>query len=192
MPSALAAALSMCGASTRWPSSGCRRHRPGPRVRPAGRKDPGIRFRLRPRDPRRVRRLRVRRRDLPDPLHRGRESRAQAAASLPGPGGPLGLPYGHQQRRDPGQRPHHHQPGSRLVLRIGTATSKGTKIFSLVGKINNTGLIEVPMGITLREIVYDIGGGIPGNKQFKAVQTGGPSGGCIPRASSTSPSITRA
>ncbi len=63
---------------------------------------------------------------------------------------------------------------------IGTESSKGTKIFSLVGKINNTGLIEVPMGITLREIIYDIGGGIPGGKQFKAVQTGGPSGGCIP------------
>ena len=63
---------------------------------------------------------------------------------------------------------------------IGTETSKGTKIFSLVGKINNTGLIEVPMGITLREIIHGIGGGIPGGKQFKAVQTGGPSGGCIP------------
>jgi NADH:ubiquinone oxidoreductase subunit F (NADH-binding)/(2Fe-2S) ferredoxin/Pyruvate/2-oxoacid:ferredoxin oxidoreductase delta subunit len=63
---------------------------------------------------------------------------------------------------------------------IGTKTSKGTKIFSLVGKINNTGLIEVPMGITLREVVYDIGGGIPGKRKFKAVQTGGPSGGCIP------------
>jgi NADP-reducing hydrogenase subunit HndC len=63
---------------------------------------------------------------------------------------------------------------------IGTATSKGTKIFSLVGKINNTGLIEVPMGITLREIVNEIGGGIPDHKKFKAVQTGGPSGGCIP------------
>jgi NADH-quinone oxidoreductase subunit F len=58
--------------------------------------------------------------------------------------------------------------------------SKGTKIFSLVGKVNNTGLIEVPMGITLREIVYDIGGGIRGGGKFKAVQTGGPSGGCIP------------
>lgn len=64
--------------------------------------------------------------------------------------------------------------------KIGTPTSKGTKIFSLVGKINNSGLIEVPMGITLREIIYDIGGGIPGKKNFKAVQTGGPSGGCIP------------
>ncbi len=63
---------------------------------------------------------------------------------------------------------------------IGTAGSKGTKIFSLVGKINNTGLVEVPMGITLRQIVYDIGGGIPGDKRFKAIQTGGPSGGCIP------------
>jgi NADH:ubiquinone oxidoreductase subunit F (NADH-binding) len=63
---------------------------------------------------------------------------------------------------------------------IGTPGSKGTKIFSLVGKINNTGLVEVPMGVTLHQIVYDIGGGIPGNKRFKAVQTGGPSGGCIP------------
>jgi NADH-quinone oxidoreductase subunit F len=63
---------------------------------------------------------------------------------------------------------------------IGTEGSKGTKIFSLVGKINNTGLVEVPMGVTLREIIFDIGGGIPDNKAFKAVQTGGPSGGCIP------------
>jgi NADH-quinone oxidoreductase subunit F len=63
---------------------------------------------------------------------------------------------------------------------IGTEGSKGTKIFSLVGKINNTGLVEVPMGVTLREIIFDIGGGIPGGKKFKAVQTGGPSGGCIP------------
>ncbi len=70
--------------------------------------------------------------------------------------------------------------GADWFSNIGTKTSKGTKIFSLVGKINNTGLIEVPMGITLREIIYDIGQGIPGNKKFKAVQTGGPSGGCIP------------
>lgn len=65
---------------------------------------------------------------------------------------------------------------------IGTDTSKGTKIFSLVGKINHTGLVEVPMGITLREIVYQIGGGIPKGKRFKAIQTGGPSGGCIPES----------
>jgi len=64
--------------------------------------------------------------------------------------------------------------------KIGTEKSKGTKIFSVVGKINNTGLVEVPMGITLREIIYDIGGGIPNGKSFKAAQLGGPSGGCVP------------
>jgi NADH:ubiquinone oxidoreductase subunit F (NADH-binding)/(2Fe-2S) ferredoxin/Pyruvate/2-oxoacid:ferredoxin oxidoreductase delta subunit len=63
---------------------------------------------------------------------------------------------------------------------IGTEGSKGTKIFSLVGKVNNTGLVEVPMGMTIRQIVYDIGGGIAGGRTLKAVQTGGPSGGCIP------------
>ncbi|MBN2443398.1 MAG: 4Fe-4S binding protein [Spirochaetales bacterium] len=63
---------------------------------------------------------------------------------------------------------------------IGTERSKGTKIFSLVGKITNTGLVEVPMGITMKEIIFDIGGGIPRGKKLKAVQTGGPSGGCLP------------
>jgi len=71
--------------------------------------------------------------------------------------------------------------GAKWYSSIGTKTSKGTKVFSLVGKINNTGLVEVPMGISMKEIIYDIGGGIPGNKEFKAVQTGGPSGGCIPK-----------
>jgi len=70
--------------------------------------------------------------------------------------------------------------GADWYTKIGTPNSKGTKIFSLVGKVNNTGLVEVPMGMTLRKIVYGIGGGIPGGKKFKAVQTGGPSGGCIP------------
>ena len=70
--------------------------------------------------------------------------------------------------------------GAEWFSSIGTETSKGTKVFSVVGKVRNTGLVEVPMGITLREIVYDIGGGIPNDKKFKAVQTGGPSGGCIP------------
>jgi len=70
--------------------------------------------------------------------------------------------------------------GADWFTRIGTESSKGTKIFSLVGKITNTGLVEVPMGMTLRDIIYKIGGGIPGGKKFKAVQTGGPSGGCIP------------
>jgi len=72
--------------------------------------------------------------------------------------------------------------GADWFASIGTANSKGTKIFSLVGKINNTGLVEVPMGISLREIIYGIGGGVPGGKKFKAVQTGGPSGGCIPES----------
>jgi NADH:ubiquinone oxidoreductase subunit F (NADH-binding) len=72
--------------------------------------------------------------------------------------------------------------GAKWYADIGTATSKGTKIFSLVGKVKNTGLVEVPMGITLGEIIYDIGGGIRKNKRFKAVQTGGPSGGCIPES----------
>ncbi|MFO7712251.1 MAG: NADH-ubiquinone oxidoreductase-F iron-sulfur binding region domain-containing protein [Dehalococcoidia bacterium] len=70
--------------------------------------------------------------------------------------------------------------GAMSYASIGTEGSKGTKIFSLVGNVNNTGLVEVPMGITLRDIIYKIGGGIPDGKEFKAVQTGGPSGGCIP------------
>jgi NADH:ubiquinone oxidoreductase subunit F (NADH-binding)/(2Fe-2S) ferredoxin len=72
------------------------------------------------------------------------------------------------------------QMGPEEYAKIGTEGSKGTKIFSLVGKINNTGLVEVPMGISLKEIIFDIGGGLPRKKKFKAVQTGGPSGGCIP------------
>ncbi len=70
--------------------------------------------------------------------------------------------------------------GGQAFATIGTEKSKGTKIFSVVGKINNTGLVEVPMGITLREVIYDIGGGIPQGKRFKAAQLGGPSGGCVP------------
>ncbi len=69
--------------------------------------------------------------------------------------------------------------GPEWFQKIGTERSKGTKVFALGGKINITGLIEVPMGTTLREVIYDIGGGIPNGKKFKAVQTGGPSGGCL-------------
>jgi NADH:ubiquinone oxidoreductase subunit F (NADH-binding)/(2Fe-2S) ferredoxin/NAD-dependent dihydropyrimidine dehydrogenase PreA subunit len=72
------------------------------------------------------------------------------------------------------------QIGAEEYSKIGTEKSKGTKIFALAGKVNNTGLVETPMGATLREIVFDIGGGIPGGKEFKAAQMGGPSGGCIP------------
>lgn len=70
--------------------------------------------------------------------------------------------------------------GADWFAAIGTQRSKGTKVFAMGGKINNTGLVEIPMGTTLREVIYDIGGGIPNGKKFKAAQTGGPSGGCIP------------
>jgi NAD-dependent dihydropyrimidine dehydrogenase PreA subunit len=72
------------------------------------------------------------------------------------------------------------EKGAEWYSSFGTETSKGTKTFALAGKIERTGLIEVPMGIPLREIIYDIGGGMRGGKRFKAVQTGGPSGGCLP------------
>mgnify|MGYP004453961845 FL=1 len=71
--------------------------------------------------------------------------------------------------------------GAEWYCSIGTENSKGTKVFALGGNVNNVGLVEVPMGTTLREIVYDIGGGIPNGREFKAAQTGGPSGGCIPK-----------
>jgi ferredoxin len=72
--------------------------------------------------------------------------------------------------------------GADWFTQFGTEGSKGTKNFSLVGKITNTGLVEVPMGTRLRDIIFKIGGDIPGGRKFKAVQTGGPSGGCIPEA----------
>jgi bidirectional [NiFe] hydrogenase diaphorase subunit len=77
--------------------------------------------------------------------------------------------------------------GAEWFAAIGTEKSKGTKVFALAGRVENTGLIEVPMGITLREIIHQIGGGIPDGKKYKAVQTGGPSGGCIPAEHLDSP-----
>ena len=71
--------------------------------------------------------------------------------------------------------------GARAFSSLGTESSRGTKVFALTGKVNRIGLVEVPMGTTLRQIIYDIGGGIPGNRRFKAAQLGGPSGGCIPQ-----------
>ena len=72
--------------------------------------------------------------------------------------------------------------GADWFAEVGTENSKGTAVFALTGKVNNCGLIEVPMGITLREIIFDVGGGIPNGKKFKAIQTGGPSGGCLPES----------
>ena len=78
--------------------------------------------------------------------------------------------------------PYILREGAAKFASYGTDRSKGTKVFALGGKINNVGLVEVPMGTTLRELIYDIGGGIPNGKKFKAIQTGGPSGGCLTEA----------
>ena len=99
--------------------------------------------------------------------------------SEPG-GGPWGYPSNLNNVETYACVPPIIEKGADWFLGIGTPGSSGTKVFSLAGKVNNTGLVEVPMGITLREIIFDIGGGIIGDKKFKAVQTGGPSGGCIP------------
>jgi NADH-quinone oxidoreductase subunit F/NADP-reducing hydrogenase subunit HndC len=99
--------------------------------------------------------------------------------SEPG-GGPWGYPANLNNIETYACVPPIIENGADWFLSIGTVNSPGTKVFALTGKVKNTGLVEVPMGITLREIIIDIGGGIMGNKKFKAVQTGGPSGGCIP------------
>lgn len=95
-------------------------------------------------------------------------------------GGPWGYPANLNNVETYACVPPIIEKGTDWFQSIGTQGSSGTKVFSLAGKVKNTGLVEVPMGITLREIIFDIGGGILGNKKFKAVQTGGPSGGCIP------------
>ena len=83
--------------------------------------------------------------------------------------------------------PYILREGAEKFAQYGTEKSKGTKVFALGGKINNVGLVEIPMGTTLRELIYDIGGGIPGGKKFKAIQTGGPSGGCLTEADLDTP-----
>ncbi len=114
------------------------------------------------------------------------EGRARRAAPAPHPplrARPLGQAHEPQQRRDLGQRAADRPERRRLVPRHRHRRAPpGTKIFSLVGKVVNTGLVEVPMGTTLREIVFGAGGGVPDGRKFKAVQTGGPSGGCLPAA----------
>ncbi len=99
--------------------------------------------------------------------------------SEPG-GGPWGYPSNLNNIETYACVPVIIEKGPDYFLSIGTKNSPGTKVFALTGKVKNTGLVEVPMGITLREIIFEIGGGILGDKEFKAVQTGGPSGGCIP------------
>jgi NADH-quinone oxidoreductase subunit F/NADP-reducing hydrogenase subunit HndC len=99
--------------------------------------------------------------------------------SEPG-GGPWGYPANLNNIETYACVPPIIERGADWFRSIGTEGSPGTKVFALTGKVKNTGLVEVPMGITLREIIFDIGGGIMGDKKFKAVQTGGPSGGCVP------------
>ena len=95
-------------------------------------------------------------------------------------GGPWGYPSNLNNIESYACVPPIIEKGHEWFKSIGTKNSPGTKVFALTGKVKNTGLVEVPMGITLREIIYDIGGGIMNDRKFKAVQTGGPSGGCIP------------
>ncbi len=111
----------------------------------------------------------------------GKRGTPRPAPAVPGGPGPVRLPDADQQRRD--ASPACRRSSARAptgTRRIGIGKSKGTKVFALAGRIVNTGLVEVPMGMTLREIIFDIGGGIIDGRPFKAVQTGGPSGGCIP------------
>jgi NADH:ubiquinone oxidoreductase subunit F (NADH-binding) len=112
----------------------------------------------------------------------GREGRPRPRPPYPAQSGLWGCPTNINNVETWANVPKIIERGGKWYAGIGTAESKGTKIFSLVGKVANTGLIEVPMGMTLREIVFDIGGGVPGGRKFKAVQSGGPSGGCIPES----------
>jgi NADH:ubiquinone oxidoreductase subunit F (NADH-binding)/Fe-S-cluster-containing hydrogenase component 2 len=112
----------------------------------------------------------------------GREGRPRPRPPYPSVSGIWGRPTNINNVETWANVPRIIEKGGRWFARIGTGKSRGTKIFSLVGKVVNTGLIEVPMGMPLRKIVFEIGGGIPHGKKFKAVQTGGPSGGCIPES----------
>ncbi|MCU0611166.1 MAG: NADH-quinone oxidoreductase subunit NuoF [Candidatus Eisenbacteria bacterium] len=110
----------------------------------------------------------------------GREGRPRFRPPFPAEKGVWGKPTNINNVETWANVPPIITRGADWFASMGTETSKGTKIFSLVGTVNNSGLVEVPMGITIRKIVFDIGGGIPGGRAFKAVQIGGPSGGCIP------------
>ena len=144
----------------------------------AGRAHSRLRFQLRYQDKGGRRRFRLRRGDGAHRLHRGQARHAPLPPALPRPIGPLRLPHHHKQRRDPGHAARISSGTAPTgTRRFGKEGNRGTKTFSLVGKIRRPGLIEVQLGTTLREIIYDIGGGL--QKPFKAIQTGGPSGGCL-------------
>ena len=129
-----------------------------------------------------LRRLRLRRRDRPHALHRGQARRAAPRPPFPAQSRACGTsrPCSTTWRRFANIAPIILK-GAEWFRSTGTEKSKGTKVFALAGAVKNVGLVEVDIGVQLGEIVYEIGGGIPGGKEFKAVQLGGPSGGCIPR-----------
>ncbi len=110
----------------------------------------------------------------------GKRGMPQPRPPFPAQSGLWGNPTNINNVETYGNVPVIIREGAKEYAEVGTENSKGTKVFALTGKINNTGLAEVPMGITMREIIYDIGGGISDGKKFKAVQIGGPSGGCLP------------
>ena len=156
-------------------------HQAGQEARPAGQRHLRDAVRLPHRRAHRGRRLRLRRGDGPDGVDRGQARHAAAAAAVSRPRRACGTARRSSttSRRSPTSPPIIRK-GPEWFAGIGTEKSKGTKVFSLTGKVRNTGLIEVPMGTTLRHIVEEMGGGVPDGGQVKAVQTGGPSGGCIP------------
>jgi NADH:ubiquinone oxidoreductase subunit F (NADH-binding)/(2Fe-2S) ferredoxin/Pyruvate/2-oxoacid:ferredoxin oxidoreductase delta subunit len=161
------------------PASG---DRPGRAARLSRRRHVRLRLELSSEDQGGRRRLRLRRRDGPHGQHRRPSRHAALAAAVPGRVGPLGQAHQHQQRRDLRQHSLDHHPRGAAYAALGTEKSKGTKAFALAGKLVNGGLAEVPIGSTIREMVYGVGGGIKDGRQFKAVQLGGPSGGCVPAA----------
>ncbi len=112
----------------------------------------------------------------------GRVGEPQPRPPFPAEKGLWGKPTNINNTKTWATVPHIINNGADWYAKLGNEKSKGTTIFSLVGKINNTGLVEVPLGKTVRQMIYDIGGGVSGGKKFKAVQTGGPSGGCIPES----------
>ncbi len=121
----------------------------------------------------------MRRRDSTDELHRGQTRNAAPPSSVPGSKGTLGKPSNINNVETWANVAQIMFHGPEWYANYGYEKSRGTKVFALTGKVNNTGLVEVPMGTTIREVVFDIGGGIIGGKKFKAVQIGGPSGGCL-------------
>ena len=145
-----------------------------------GQLDHGHRVLIRGRRPARRRCVRLRRGDGAHRLHRGRAGHTHPAAPYPAVAGLWDKPTLINNVETFANVAPIIRNGGDWFASIGTATSKGTKVFALAGRVVNTGLVEVPMGTTLREIVFDIGGGIVDGHAFKAVQTGGPAGGCIP------------